>query len=64
MNKIRRFNHLPGGSNVLYFDGHVEFVKDKTRYPLTEYVSIRALQGGDTGVGGNILDNYKAEIEY
>jgi prepilin-type N-terminal cleavage/methylation domain-containing protein/prepilin-type processing-associated H-X9-DG protein len=22
-----RFNHIPGGSNVLYMDGHVEFVK-------------------------------------
>jgi prepilin-type processing-associated H-X9-DG protein len=22
-----RFNHVPGGSNVLYMDGHVEFVK-------------------------------------
>ncbi len=22
-----RFNHLPGGSNVLYMDGHVEFVR-------------------------------------
>ncbi len=26
------FNHIPGGSNVLYMDGHVEFV----RYPSTE----------------------------
>jgi prepilin-type N-terminal cleavage/methylation domain-containing protein/prepilin-type processing-associated H-X9-DG protein len=24
---IARFNHLPGGSNVLYMDGHVEFKK-------------------------------------
>ena len=22
-----RFNHLPGGCNVLYMDGHVEFIK-------------------------------------
>src|SRR5690606_19862101 len=26
------FNHVPGGSNVLYLDGHVEFLK----YPGTE----------------------------
>ncbi len=26
---VSRFNHIPGGSNVLYMDGHVEFV----RYP-------------------------------
>ena len=27
------FNHVPGGSNVLYMDGHVEFL----RYPAEEY---------------------------
>ena len=27
--KATYFNHVPGGCNVLYFDGHVEFV----RYP-------------------------------
>jgi prepilin-type processing-associated H-X9-DG protein len=25
--KVSEFNHVPGGSNVLYMDGHVEFVK-------------------------------------
>jgi prepilin-type N-terminal cleavage/methylation domain-containing protein/prepilin-type processing-associated H-X9-DG protein len=31
------FNHVPGGSNVLYMDGHVEFVKypDPARFPCT-----------------------------
>ncbi len=28
-----RFNHLPGGNNVLYMDGHVEFI----RYPNTDF---------------------------
>jgi len=27
------FNHIPGGSNVLYMDGHVEFLKYPSRYP-------------------------------
>jgi prepilin-type processing-associated H-X9-DG protein len=27
------FNHIPGGANVLYMDGHVEF----QRYPTGEY---------------------------
>jgi len=26
---VKFFNHIPGGSNVLYMDGHVEFI----RYP-------------------------------
>ncbi len=28
------FNHIPGGSNVLYMDGHVEFVRYKAKVPL------------------------------
>ncbi len=31
---IMSFNHVPGGSNVLYMDGHVEFVKYKEATPL------------------------------
>lgn len=30
---VARFNHVPGGSNVLYMDGHVEFVKFKSKAP-------------------------------
>lgn len=28
------FNHIPGGSNVLYMDGHVKFVKYKEKQPI------------------------------
>jgi prepilin-type processing-associated H-X9-DG protein len=31
---VLRFNHVPGGSNVLYLDGHVEFVKLHQKAPL------------------------------
>ncbi len=30
---IGLFNHLPGGSNVLYMDGHVSFLRYPTRFP-------------------------------
>jgi len=43
--KVQRFNHIPGGANVLYMDGHVEFVKYPGRYPLTAFMSF-------DGVGG------------
>jgi prepilin-type processing-associated H-X9-DG protein len=37
---IQRFNHIPGGCNVLYMDGHVEFKKYTGRwnndFPMTE----------------------------
>jgi prepilin-type N-terminal cleavage/methylation domain-containing protein/prepilin-type processing-associated H-X9-DG protein len=29
-----RMNHVPGGSNVLYMDGHVEFVRLNSDYPV------------------------------
>jgi prepilin-type processing-associated H-X9-DG protein len=31
-----KFNHIPGGSNVLFMDGHVEFI----RYPGKEPVNM------------------------
>jgi prepilin-type N-terminal cleavage/methylation domain-containing protein/prepilin-type processing-associated H-X9-DG protein len=31
---IVNFNHLPGGSNVLYLDGHVSFVRYDDIYPI------------------------------
>src|SRR5690606_27071193 len=34
------FNHVPGGANVLYLDGHVEFLKYQGsggKFPVTTY---------------------------
>ena len=31
-----QFNHVPGGSNVLYMDGHVAFCRYPGRYPISE----------------------------
>jgi prepilin-type processing-associated H-X9-DG protein len=28
------FNHVPGGCNVLYMDGHAEFIKYPSKYPV------------------------------
>ena len=28
------FNHIPGGSNVLYMDGHTEFMKYPGKFPM------------------------------
>lgn len=36
----QEFNHLPGGSNVLYLDGHVEFVKYKAKWPVNAQMAI------------------------
>jgi len=31
---VARFNHLPGGCNVLYMDGHVEWVSYNSKFPV------------------------------
>lgn len=33
---ITLFNHIPGGCNVLYLDGHVEFVNYPTKQPVNQ----------------------------
>jgi len=45
---IRYFNHVPGGCNILYMDGHVEFVRYNTEPPLTAALAdmIATIMGG------------------
>jgi len=33
--RIAQFNHVPGGCNVLWMDGHVEWVRYKEKHPIT-----------------------------
>jgi prepilin-type processing-associated H-X9-DG protein len=33
---LAAYNHVPGGCNVLYLDGHVEWVRQGTKYPIPE----------------------------
>lgn len=37
--EVRYFNHVPGGANVLYMDGHVEFIKYPGDSPASRYFS-------------------------
>ncbi len=43
-----RFNHLPGGSNVLFLDAHVEYIKYPGKFPITQYVAVQS-PGGAAG---------------
>ncbi len=38
--RTRDFNHLPGGANVLYMDGHVEFIKYPGSFPICPPFSV------------------------
>jgi len=41
---VGEFNHIPGGENVLYMDGHVEFLKFPGDFPATRaFVSLVSL---------------------
>ena len=49
--EVSWYNHIPGGSNVLYMDGHVEFVKyPSDRYPVTEEFAILCEEIGRLGI--------------
>jgi prepilin-type processing-associated H-X9-DG protein len=41
---VKNFHHIPGGANVLYMDGHVEFLKypqaDRTKVPVTKLAAM------------------------
>ena len=46
---IQDFNHIPGGSNVLYMDGHVEFIKYPSEdFPVNWYMATVAQASGAT----------------
>ena len=46
---IQDFNHVPGGSNVLYMDGHVEFVRYPSEdFPVNWYMATIAQASGAT----------------
>jgi len=37
---IRQFNHVPGGTNVLFFDGHCEFLRYPGDFPVTRAFAV------------------------
>jgi len=41
-NNATTFNHVPGGGNCLYFDGHVEFLKWQSTFPCNNLVILLA----------------------
>ncbi len=53
---IMRFNHVPGGCNVLWMDGHVEFIKFKSKFPIANASDI----GGIVGTVGNSFSFWSA----
>lgn len=44
--KSSDFNHIPGGSNVLYMDGHVSFCRFPSESPINKSTAILGLMNG------------------
>jgi len=44
-----QFNHIPGGANVLFMDGHVEFIKYPGKFPAST-IGARLYTTGDSGI--------------
>ncbi len=63
--KSTSFNHIPGGGNILYMDGHVEFVKYPGKFPYTHFVGMGGISGGGPGtwgkpeMGNEFFDKYE-----
>jgi prepilin-type processing-associated H-X9-DG protein len=50
---VGRFNHVPGGSNVLYMDGHTEFIKLNDKAPMMTKSHPNSMAAWDRfGAGG------------
>ncbi len=39
---VAGFNHVPGGCNVLYMDGHVKFIRYPDEFPVSELFAVMA----------------------
>ena len=48
------FNHVPGGSNVLYMDGHVEFIKYSGEYGTEFPINHAGFALHEAGEGGHV----------
>ncbi len=53
---VSKFNHVPGGCNVLYMDGHVEFIRYQSKFPVANSYHL----GEDVGALGNSLSYWAA----
>ncbi len=60
---IPRYNHVPGGSNVLYMDGHVEWVKQGQKFPLTDMTTLPASSLAGLPIDGGKI-NWEQYLSY
>ncbi len=45
--QVNQYNHIPGGGNILYMDGHVEWARFSSQFPIcTTWVNLMEAAGG------------------
>ncbi len=64
ISKSNDFNHMPGGSNILYMDGHVEFLKYPGKFPMSHFIGSGGITGGGTGEWGRPIVDADFFVEY
>lgn len=57
---IIRFNHVPGGANVLYMDGHVEFIRLNEQWPIKADLPEASLAGRVRPNGRTNIEQFSA----
>jgi len=55
---ITRFNHVPGGSNVLFMDGHVEFIKYKSAMPIESPANTNSNLSSQMAAWSNLMGGW------
>lgn len=61
-NPVFVFNHVPGGSNVLYMDGHVEYLRYGSQYPILGVTSATAVPESYAAAGGYSQPAYYTQL--
>lgn len=56
---VGRYNHVPGGCNVLWLDGHVEFIKYPGKFPIVHWSATQRLGGTmDATIKKNFMNDW------
>jgi prepilin-type N-terminal cleavage/methylation domain-containing protein/prepilin-type processing-associated H-X9-DG protein len=62
LNMSGGFNHQPGGCNVLYMDGHTEFIKYRDKFPVSLYHAMRPSMSAQGKATPGDINNHQGDV--